>query len=171
MQAVSMALPVRDDGVAAWSIVAPQVQDETAASWTQRDRFTAEAARPPEQLQVLWPDAEPDPSREDPTCVPVLLPHRSPVPTGGYVASSSRSRGAPNCSIMSIDAPMCSWPMIWTSTASHQQGDARVASPTSPTSHCVSLTCTSVRALVADVSPRLPVPTSLVSISVSKHGF
>jgi hypothetical protein len=63
MQAVSKALPVGDDGVAAWPIVASHVQDETAASRTQRGRFTAEAAGPPEQLQILGANAEPDPSR------------------------------------------------------------------------------------------------------------
>jgi hypothetical protein len=67
MQAVGQALPVRNDGVAAWPVVASHVQDETAASRAQHDLFTAEAAGPSEQLQVSRPNAEPDPSRRVPS--------------------------------------------------------------------------------------------------------
>jgi len=63
MQAVGKALPVRYDGLAAWSIVASHVQDKAAASRAQGDWFPAEVARPPEQLQVAGPDAEPHPGR------------------------------------------------------------------------------------------------------------
>jgi hypothetical protein len=54
---------VRYDGLAAWSIVASHVQDKAAASRAQGDWFPAEVARPPEQLQVAGPDAEPHPGR------------------------------------------------------------------------------------------------------------